>query len=418
MSKRSLFFSCLTTASVVILITIMISSSIFVRGQTNQNIWIVHDVIQPTENEVRWSETGTIDTPVSWISDGSWIVASMRESLVNPNDIFVSLFEVFNWANVWPTAEDYYNTTFSSFNSFASVIQANTSPWLKGSWNLDSQWYGISQNTTKVDVSYNETSDHVDLSIWLHITHVPEYLTGSDELSRWLTGFDLTPISIGNMQLWQLYEDWTSIGTGYQLQFEAPANILTQTGSNYTCTLGMATSYAHHSYEINQVIDIDMPSDTVTKQLTPHALSAPSGNNVGSFVVMNGNLYPEAFTVVSAAPTQNTVNQVLTAWFTTPGGLGATASLIVLAFTAFRGRQIYSRNSLYHRLYRSMVTLYDLHSTDQARFRSEMDTVSKTVFKMMVDAKINDEQFEKLLTRRDDLLERAQKEGSILPPQP
>jgi hypothetical protein len=418
MSKRSVFFECLTTASVVILIAIMISSSIMVRGETDQNIWIVHDVIQPTANEVRWTETGTIGTPVSWISDGSWIVASMRESLVNPNDIFVSLFEVFNWDNVWSTAEDYYNTTFGSFNGFASVVQANTSPWLKGSWNLDTQWYGISQNTTKVEVSYNETNDHVDLSIWLHITHVPEYLTGSDELSRWLTGFDLTPISIGNMQLWQLYEDWTSVGTGYQLQFEAPANILTHTGTNYTCTLPMTTSYAHHSYDVNQVIDIDMPFDTVTRQLTPKTLCVPSGNNVGSFLVMNGDLYPEAFTVVSAAPTQNTLNQVMTAWFTTPGGLGATASLIVLGFTAFRGKRIYNRNNLYHRIYRSMVTLYDLYSTEETRFRIEMDTVSKNIFKMMLDAKINDEQFEKLLRRRDDLLERAQKERNKLPPQP
>jgi hypothetical protein len=416
MLKSSRFFKCLTTAGIVILALIIISPSVLVRGENDQNIWLVHDVIQPTDNEVRWSETGTIGTPTSWISDGSWIVASMRESLVNPNDIFVSLFEIFNWANVWSTAENYYGTTFTSFSDFASVVQSNTSLWLKGSWNLDTQWYGISQNTTKVDISYNETTGHVDLSIWLHITHVPEYLTGSDELSRWLTGFDLTPISIGNMQLWQLYEDWTSIGTGYQLQFQAPANILTHTGSNYTCTLGVATSYIHQSFDVNQVIDIDMPSDTVTRQLTPPALCAPSSNNVGSFVVMNGDLYPDAFTVVSAAPTQNAVNQIITAWFTTPGGLAATASLIVLGFTALRGRRIYSRNNLYHRLYRSMVTLYDLYLMDESKLRAEMDAVSKNVFKMVVDAKITDEQFEKLLRRRDDLLERAQKQHIAPPP--
>ncbi len=71
---------------------------------------------------------------------------------------------------------------------------------------------------------------------------------------------------------------------------------------------------------------------------------------------------------------------------------------------------------MYHRLYRSMVTLYDLYSKDEAKFRAEINGASKTIFKMMVEDKITDEQFEKLLTRRDDLLERAQKEQ--LPPPP
>jgi hypothetical protein len=132
--------------------------------------------------------------------------------------------------------------------------------------------------------------------------------------------------------------------------------------------------------------------------------------------LQNGDLYPAAFTVLSAPPSENLAAQVLTAFFTTPAGLGAIASLTVLGITGLRGRQIYRRNALYHRLYRSMVTLYDLYSKDQAKFRAEINDASKTIFKMMVEDKITDEQFEKLLTRRDDLLERAQKEQ--LPPPP
>jgi hypothetical protein len=101
---------------------------------------------------------------------------------------------------------------------------------------------------------------------------------------------------------------------------------------------------------------------------------------------------------------------VVAAWSTTPAGWAAIASLLVLSFTALRGRRIYGRSRMYHRLYHSMVTLYDLYNRDYNRFNTEMENTSKTVFKMMVDDKITDEQFEKLLKRRDDLLERAIKQ--------
>ncbi len=63
-----------------------------------------------------------------------------------------------------------------------------------------------------------------------------------------------------------------------------------------------------------------------------------------------------------------------------------------------------------------MVTLYDMYSKDNARFHQEMDTVSKTIFKMLVEDKVTDDQFERLLKRRDDLLERADRLQAPPPP--
>jgi hypothetical protein len=54
-----------------------------------------------------------------------------------------------------------------------------------------------------------------------------------------------------------------------------------------------------------------------------------------------------------------------------------------------------------------LVTIYDISSKDPPRFHQEMDNVSSSIFKMLVEDKITDDQFEKLLKRRDDLLERA-----------
>ncbi len=398
-------------------ISIVFFPAIFVRGQTGNDIWKIYDVIDPKLDEVRWSEIGTIGSAASWISDGTWIVASMRQSLVSSNVIFVSLYERFNWAKVRPNAEDYFGTSFSTFNAFAQAMQTDASPWLTLSWQMDTKWFGILQNDTKVEASYDETTGTADLSTWFHITHVPEYLSGSDKLTNWLTAFDFTPISIGNMKLWELYEDWSDGGTAYKLQFIAPANILSQHGNNYTCTLSVANYYVGKSFKVDQVIDINMPPETVTQEYSPLSLSVPLENNIGSFVLDHGDPYPNAFTVMSSPPTKNAITEAVTTWFTTPAGLAATASLIVLSFTALRGRRVYSRSSMYHRLYRSMVTLYDLYSKEGVRFHSEMEAISKTIFKMMVGNKITDDQFEKLLRRRDDLLERADKQIPA-PPKP
>lgn len=407
---------CLVILGIVLIVANAISPILVVHGQIDNNTWKVYDVIEPTVDQVKWSETGTIGTPASWIADGTWIVASMRQSLVNQNDIFVSLYESFDWLKVQATAESYYGTNFNTFTDFSNAIQANPSPWLDLSWSMDTQWYGISQNTTKVSVSFDQTSNIAALSIWFHITRVPEYLSGSDKVTNWLTGFDLTPISIGNMKLWELYEDWSISGTAYNLQFEAPASILSQHGNNYTCTIGVASSYMDKSFLIDQVIDVNMPPETVTKEFSPQQLSLSLGNNVGSFVLTHGDFYPSSFIVTSSPPTKNPLTEAISAWFATPAGLAAIASLLVLSFTALRGRRVYGRNKLYHRLYRSMVTLYDLYNRDLSRFRSEMQGISKSIFTMMVEDKINDEQFEKLLKRRDDLLERAEKEQPPPPP--
>jgi len=56
-----------------------------------------------------------------------------------------------------------------------------------------------------------------------------------------------------------------------------------------------------------------------------------------------------------------------------------------------------------------MVTLFDLYSDDLPRFHEEIEIVSKSIFKSIVEDRITDDQFERLLRRRDDLLKRADK---------
>jgi hypothetical protein len=49
------------------------------------------------------------------------------------------------------------------------------------------------------------------------------------------------------------------------------------------------------------------------------------------------------------------------------------------------------------------------------KFHHEMATVSSSIFQLVIEDRINYEQFERLLVRRDDLLKRVQSEN---PPPP
>jgi hypothetical protein len=58
-----------------------------------------------------------------------------------------------------------------------------------------------------------------------------------------------------------------------------------------------------------------------------------------------------------------------------------------------------------------MVSIYGMYSKDLLKFHQEMNNISGTIIKMLVEDKINDEQFEKLLKRRDGLTVRAQQQA-------
>ena len=372
-------------------------------------VWYVHDVITPSLDEVKWLEEGAIAEPPAWIADGSFLQAHMRQSLVNANDIFVSTYEEFNWPLVRPIAEYYYGVNFNSFQAFQNAVTNNAGIWLDASWQLDTQWYGVSRNSTKVVASINQTTSVAQLWTWFHITRVPEYVLGEGDLENWLTGFDLTPVSTGSLKLWEFYRDFNKNGTTYSLLFKAPANVLSQHGDNYTFNIGVSSYYHGYTFKTQQVIDINMPATTEILSASPTDLSLMKGNTA-TYLLFTGDSYPSQFSATSG-PSAKSLGQIAienaSLWLLAPGGWAAIASLLVLTFTGLRGRRIWQRNKLYHHIYKSLVTIYDVSSKDPPRFHQEMDNVSSSIFKMLVEDKITDDQFEKLLKRRDDLRKRA-----------
>jgi hypothetical protein len=395
--------------SIIFLLGLTLVASLPLAHCDYTKVWYVHDVITPSLDEVKWLEEGAIAEPPAWIADGSFYQAHMRQSLVNANDIFVSTYEEFNWPLVRPIAEHYYGVNFNSFQDFENAITNNAGIWLDASWQLDTEWYGVAHNTTKVAASLNQTTSVAQLWTWFHITRVPEYVVGEGTIESWLTGFDLTPVSTGSLKLWEFYRDFNINGTTYSLLFEAPANVLSQHGDNFTFNIGVSSYYHGYTFKTQQVIDINMPATTEAKSASPTDMSLLKGNTV-TFILFTGDTYPSQFSAISG-PSSKSFSEIALEnaglWFLAPSGWAAIGSLIVLSFTGLRGRKIWQRNKLYHHIYKSMVTIYDISSKDPSKFNQEMDNVSNSIFKMLVEDKITDDQFEKLLKRRDDLLERA-----------
>jgi hypothetical protein len=162
-----------------------------------------------------------------------------------------------------------------------------------------------------------------------------------------------------------------------------------------------------------------MPATTEAKTASPADMSLLKGNTA-TFLIFTGDTYPSVFSVTSGPPVKSLGQAVwdnLTLALLAPGGWATIGSLIVLSYTGLRGRKIWKRNKLYHRIYNSMVTIYDMYSEDSAKFDREMDNVSRSSIKMLLNDRITDEQFEKLLKRRDDLIERLKKQQKP-PPSP
>lgn len=120
----------------------------------------VHDIIFPSLDEVKWSEEGALEQAPTWIADGSWHALSIQQSLINTNDIFVSWYEQFNWSVVLSTyVPSIYGLPFrsASVEDLVNYSISNPNWWVSYMWKLDTQFYGISENTSKVTCDFNSS---------------------------------------------------------------------------------------------------------------------------------------------------------------------------------------------------------------------------------------------------------------------
>jgi hypothetical protein len=387
-------------------------SSLAFSPMASSQVWNITDIINPTLDNVKWIEEGNYSKPPDWITDGRWYEAHRRQSLIkSDNHIFVSLSEVFNWTAVNA------DLLYSSFDQFENDITNNPSWWLKYSWGIDVNRHGVPLNRTSLSTKFNATTSRAEIDISCRITNIPEYIIGEKRLESWLTGFDLTSISIGDLEAFEWKEDITTSGRYYYIYFKAPANLLSQYKDTYSLTLDVSPSYQGERYNVEQKIQISMPPSTEVLSTSPPDTSASSGNTV-TFTIHHGDRYPTSFSVISGPPIKDPMQSLLESaghWAFEPSTWVAFGSLMVLLYTAFHGKRIWSKRKTYYRMYRSMVNIYQRYALNFAQFYQEIENLSRSITKCFIEDKITDDQFDKLLTRRDDLIERAKK---LQPPAP
>ena len=371
-------------------------------GSASGPAWRVLDSITPTLGGVEWVEEANYTVPPSWISDGRWYEAHRRQVLVRPNDIFASFSEALNWTAV----NGAFRSPYSSFEAFRDSITDDPSWWLDYSWSIDVKGYGVPINSTVIRTVYNETSSKAEIYIWCHITNIPEYILGEKQLETLLTGFDLTSIDIARLDAFRWYQDATADERSYYVYFKTSANILTQNKDGYSLTLDVSPLYQGESYNVEQEIRVHMPPETDVAAASPPSKATLSGN-IAIYNIHRGDLYPSSYVVTSGPRVKNIGERLLESvnrWVTEPAYWVALGSVSALLYSAYLGNNLRRRRKTYYRLYRSMVSVYDRCLMDPPQLKQEMNALSGQILRYFIDDRITDEQFEKLMARRDYLM--------------
>jgi hypothetical protein len=290
-----------------------LSPSTFFSTTTNQS-WEIFDRITPTLDKVEWFEEGVYLGAPSWISNGRWYNAHSRQILVKSgNYIFATFTETFNWTAVNESFEEEGWHIYPSFDDFRTHVSSDPAWWLLFSWNLPTDWLGISLNKTKVAIEFDAETFAAHIEISCHITNIPGYFMetfgrpaeigiGGEKLPTPLfAGFDLATIYIGDFEALQFHDDYGPDHGFYRIYFKAPANLLSQHMDAYSLSLRVAPQFTGQIHNAHRSINITMPSDTEVQSASPSNITIYS-ENTATVALEKGARYPEAFQVTSGPP--------------------------------------------------------------------------------------------------------------------
>ena len=410
------FFNCSCCSQTMI-------SPLAFSSSGNSQVWEIYDIVTPTLDKIEWLEKGVHPEPPTWISDGRWREAHSRQILVKSgNYIFATFSESFNWTAVNASLGK-EGFIYSSFDDFGSHLHNDPNWWLVYSWGISGDWLGISLNKTRVVITYDSNTSITFVEISCQITNIPGYFLDTASSPREIgiareklpkplfAGFDLTTIYLGDLEILQLYEDYGPDNRHYKIHFKTPANLLSRSKETYSLSLGISPQCLGQIHNVHRSINISMPSESEVRITSPSNISTCC-DNIAMFTLSEGDRYPPSIHVTSGPPVKDLTEILLEnigRWATEPEIWVALGTAIVAFYAIFQGKKMWSKQKTYYRLYKSKVNLYDHYSSDFQKFSREIENLSKSVSKYFIEGKINDDQFDKLLTRRDDLLERAKR---------
>lgn len=415
---RDFLFVCLLFLSVTSSYVVVFSSEAESLG------WEIVDSIKPTLDYIEWTGKGVKPGPPSWVSDGRWLHADSYMILVkSENYIFCAFSEIFNWDVVNKGFEREHWHSYESFEDFTSDVINNPSWWLMYSWG-----YALGANSldkTHVGINHDEATGRVQIEVTCHVTNIPGFFmtslirskeigVGGEKLPDILfAGIDIKDIYLGDIEAFQLTEMYHADLKSYKIHLKAPANTLQKYLETYSFALDVAPQNIGRINNDFRLINITMPSETEAHFTSPPEISTQS-ENIVTFSLDEGEKYPVAFSVKSGPPirtSQQIIGELVQTFLTEPEAWAILGSSIACIYAAFRGKHVWDRRKTYYRLYRSMVNTYERYSDDFTKFSHEIENLSKTTTQYFIEDKINDDQFDKLLTRRDDLIERARRQN-------
>ena len=422
--------------SLIIIVLLIITGSSFlvgnhVLGQVPEGeVWEIRDTITPTLEEIEWREEGVFPRSPSWILDGRWFWSACHQILVKAGGtIFASFGDDFNWTAVNEGFEGDGWHRYPSFEDFQNETLRDPRFWLMYTWGVSVDWLGISMNRTKIMFEFDPSTSHATVTISCIITNLPAFfletanrqeeigIAGEKLPKPMFAGLNLDSIYIGDFEALELIEEYREDFRHFKLFFKAPANLLSQYRDTYSILLLVDPRFTGTQSHTFRSIEVSMPSETAVYTASPANMSQLTDNKA-TFMMGPEDHYPDVLQVESGPPVKDLPQMIYEnagRWLVDPATWVAFVTLVALSYTAFRGKQMWNRRKTYYRLYKSMVNTYDHYSSNFKEFQKEMDTLSKSITKYFIEDKINDDQFDRLLTRRDDLVKRAsepQRKGS------
>jgi len=372
-------------------------------------VWQINDTIKLTPGWVEWSREAHNAQPSQWIEQGFSFEDHARECLINPEDLFLELVEIFNWTKASVRLPAVNDTKWDpgDWADFQEYIAENPAYWLSWNWGLDSLRYGISENSTFISAELEEGIASV--IVWCHVTRVAEFLIARQVgdpcyLLAFGVGeiFDLRSISLGKLETYEYSRDFASTGMSIHIHFSAPSEILRKKGELHTATISINAFEQGELSKYDRNIIIEMPSTTEVTEATPSNISK-IGNNIAIFTIQQDKLLPDSFTVKSR-PREETVLDMISS----PEGIGGMLGGLAVVSSAMKGVSMFRRRRRYNRLMKLSVKLYHEYRSNQDDLEREMSNLTESIFAAFIDGKLTDEQLEKLLHRRDDLMARIQ----------
>lgn len=206
--------------------------------------------------------------------------------------------------------------------------------------------------------------------------------------------FDLYKVDLGKIEVYEYYYDSTKSGQSVYLHLKAPSTILKQAGERYEATISIAPQFQNTTSDEERMMTFVMPPTTEVETIGPSATGSFKGN-VATFTISTGTKFPASFTVTSG-PHEKDVAELLVENLTSPDRILVMAGVATLIFSSFQGATMLRRRKTYYRTAKLIARVYEENRDNREALSSELTSIHDSLYRMFVEDKITDEQFEKL----------------------